>query len=80
MDHEIRARLAKASYREKGTIVDEIMEEPMPNYDVSVAATSEDESEIAVRTHRHPRDSAPARSIMIMGICQQDQKFYIGGA
>ena len=49
VDHEIRARLAKAWYRKKVPIVDEMMEEPLPNYDVSVAATSEDESEFAVR-------------------------------
>lgn len=46
---EIQAKLATAWYREGEIIVDEMMERPLPNYDVTMVATSEDNSEVAVR-------------------------------
>lgn len=46
---EIQAKLARAWYQEEEVIVDEMMDGPLPNYDVTVSATSEDDSEIAVR-------------------------------
>ena len=46
---EIQAKLATEWYREEEVIVDEMMERPLPNYDVTVVATSENDSEVAVR-------------------------------
>lgn len=46
---EIRGRLTRAWYREKGIIVNETIEQPLAKYDVSVVTTSKDDNEIAVR-------------------------------
>lgn len=46
---EIQAKLATAWYREGEIIVDEMMKRPLANYDVTMVATSEDNSEVAVR-------------------------------
>lgn len=46
---EIQAKLATAWYQEEEVIDDEMMERPLPNYDVTVVATSEIDSEVAVR-------------------------------
>lgn len=49
VSNEILARLAKAWYRGQTIITDEMMEEPLSKYDVSVVTTSEDDNEIAVK-------------------------------
>ena len=46
---EIGQKLAKAWSREEESIVDEMNERPLPNYDVTVATTPEDDSEITVK-------------------------------
>lgn len=46
---EIRAGLAKAWYRDGYVISDEMNEHPLPNYDVSIITTSEDDSEVSVK-------------------------------
>ena len=52
---EKRIRLATAWSQQEEIIVDEMNERPLPNYDVSVAATPEDDSEVTVK-HRGTRE------------------------
>ena len=49
VNHEIRARLARVWFREKRKIVDKMVEEPLPSYDVSVVTTFEGDNEVAVK-------------------------------
>ena len=49
MQKEIRARLPTAWSREEEIIVDEMNERPLPNYDVTVATTPKNDSEITVK-------------------------------
>ena len=46
---EIREKLATVWYREEHLVVNEMNERPLANFDVTVANTSEDDSEVAVK-------------------------------
>ena len=49
VNKEISKRLVKLRSREEEIIVDEMIERPLPNYDVTVATTPEDDSEVTVK-------------------------------
>ncbi len=73
VNHEINARLATAWYREEGVIVSEMNERSLPNYDVTVVTTSDDDNEVAVkRIGTRELQLRPEASSIVTGAGRQD--------